>query len=78
MAPTEKFSTSTSALPIMRRNTSRPGTVLRLRVTNFLFEFSMANGTAAPPTVARRRRFSPPIGSTLITSAPAIAIMKVQ
>jgi hypothetical protein len=43
-----------------------------------LFEFSIANGSAAPPTTPRRRRFSPPLASILMMRAPAIAMRKVQ
>ena len=44
----------------------------------FLFELSMANGTAAPPTTLRRRKCSPPGDSILITRAPAMASKKLQ
>jgi hypothetical protein len=43
-----------------------------------LFELSIANGSMAPPTTPRRRMFSPPGGSILITVAPARASRKVQ
>ncbi len=77
MTPGAKFSTRISALATISRRSWRPASALRLRVTGFLLELSMANGKAAPPMSPRLRRCSPPNGSTLITVAPAIAIMKV-
>ena len=44
---------------------------------DFLLAFSMANGSAAPPAPWRLRKCSPPGGSILMTSAPALAIMNV-
>jgi hypothetical protein len=77
MVPGAKFSSSTSARRTIVRSSSRPRSVFKLSVADSLFELSIAKGSAAPPTLARRRRCSPPLGSILITRAPAIAIRKV-
>ncbi len=77
MTPGAKFSTRMSARAAISRNSSRPFSALRLSVTGFLLEFSIAKGSAAPPMSPRLRKCSPWNGSILITFAPAIAMRNV-
>ena len=77
ITPGAKFSTRISARNTISLSSARPFSVLRLRVTGFLFEFSIANDREAPPVSPRLRRCSPWNGSTLMTLAPAIAMRKV-
>jgi hypothetical protein len=77
MTPGAKFSATTSHSATKRRNSALPASVLRFSEIDFLQPFNIANGTSAPDRASRRRRYSPPGGSTLMTSAPAIAIRKV-
>ena len=77
MTPGAKFSTSTSARLTISISRSRPCGFFRSSETERLLALSIAKGSAAPPTTPRRRRCSPPFGSTLMTSAPACAIRKV-
>jgi len=76
--PGAKFSSSTSPRFTISMSSSRPRSLLRLRVMARLLELSMAKGRdALRPSAVRSRNGSPVGGSILMMSAPALAISKV-
>src|SRR5262249_34918879 len=81
MTPGAKFSANTSAFSISPRRMARPLSVFRLAVTLFLLALSSMKYWESTPflSVDAPRPCSPRVGSsTLITSAPSHASVRVQ
>src|SRR6185369_11535481 len=80
IAPGPRFSITTSAVFASAWNISRPRSDLRLRVTLFLFMFSMQKNVESTPGCSLNpyRACSPVGGSILMTSAPSHASVSAQ